>query len=384
MLDIAFSFLVATVSPGWTAALSPDAITGITVAGTVVVGGGGAAEAFDERTGRKRWKKGESHAFLSLGADVVLGQPGGRIERVDARSGTIRWVARVCPVDKYATALAQSAGGIVVGCTGGRVARVDPYVGRVTARSDAMHLDMIDRISWAGGCHLNLLAHQSGAILSEQDEIVSCRSLQPVMPQRQEVLFLGTVGDRAVLADQCCGLSGAMEQPVRVFTIDGATGAESPELQFVPGEPFLAGAQVCVGQHDAIRCRPVGSSTMGEVRVTNLSDFPVITDAGEIGISRLKGAGVFAELDDVTTGNFHRVWSGFIAGLPFGNSDPVGSVPVRAASGAEVVSRDGMRTEVPMGALLVTSDQHFVFMRLSRTLAENRYVEELLAIPWLH
>jgi hypothetical protein len=379
--------LVAVAWSGWSATLPIDAsaIAGVTVADTVVVAGGSTTLALNERTGAERWRTGESFALFPIGDDVALGQPGGRVELLDARSGDVRWSARVCPPNSYATAVRVAGDGVIAGCSGGRIARIDRHKGRVTAESDVLHVDAIDVIAPAGGCHLNIQAHQSGAILSEQDAVVDCRSLKAIMPQRQEVLFLGTVGNRAVMADQCCGLRGAMEQPVGIFTIDGATGTISPERPFVPGEPFLAGSRVCIGQHSLIRCRAVESEGQGTSDVTGLADFPVRVGFGSIGIVRLTPSGETAQLDDVTSGNFRRVWSALVTqGLPpFGNPDRFGSVPIRTVRGAEIVSRNGMRADVSDGGLLVASDEKFVFVRSSTgRLVGNRYVGEIHAIPW--
>ncbi len=387
MTGVLLSLLVAIASPGWSATLPLDtaAITGVTAAETVVVAGGGTTIALNEQTGKERWRTGAAFAIVAIGDDVALGQPGGRVELIGARSGDIRWSVSVCPANAYATALAMVGDGIVAGCSGGRVARIDFHGGHVTAKSDAMDVDAIDAIAPAGGCHLNLRAHQSGAILREEDAVVDCRSLHAIMPQRQEVLFLGTAGNRAVMADQCCGLGGAMEQPAGIFTIDGPTGAISPEQPFVPGEPFLAGSRVCVGQHSLIRCRAIASAGQGTAQVTGLADFPVLVESGRVGIVRLTSAGEIAQLDDVTSGNFRSIWSAAITlAPPFGNPDLSGSVPARTGVGEEIISRNGRRAEVPIGALLVASDEHFVFVRVTTDrLVGNRYVEELHAIPWL-
>ena len=387
MIGVLFSLLAAVASPGWSATLPLDAsaITGAAVADTVVVAGGGTTVALDEQTGKERWRTGAAFAVLPIGDDLALGQPGGRVERVDARSGAVRWSARVCPANAYATAFAKVGDAVIAGCSGGRVARIDWRGGHIVAKSDAMSVDAIDAIALAGGCHVNLRAHQSGAILSEQDAVVGCRSLHAIMPQRQEVLFLGVSGNNAVMADQCCGLRGAMEQPPGIFTIDGVTGAISSERPFAPGEPFLAGSRVCVGEHSLIRCRAIDIAGEGFVQVTGLADFPSLVESGRIGIVRVTSSGEVAQLDDVTSRNFRRVWSavGTLA-PPFGNPDLFGSVPVRTAQGEEIVSRSGRHADVPIGALLVASDEHFVFVRVTTDrLVGNRYVEALQAIPWL-
>jgi len=363
--------------------LDSAAISGVTVDDTIVVGGGGPTVAFDERDGRERWRASEALALLPIGTDAALGQPGGRVALVAARSGRVRWSVHVCPGKSNVTALALSGGGVIAGCAGGSVARIDRYDGRVTAESNAMHVDQIDAISPAGGCHLNLQAHQSGAILSEQDAVVDCRSLRAIMPQRQDVWFLGVAERRAVMADQCCGLGGAMEQPARIFTIDGATGAMSRERAFVPGEPFLAGSRVCVGQHSLVRCRALGASGEGAPAVTGLSDFPTLVEAGRIGISRITSGGATSELVDDTLGPFRPIWSGPATAPSFGYPDRSGSVPVRTALGSVVVSRDGRVADVPVGSLLVASNERFVFLRVTTNrLAGNRYIEELRAFPW--
>lgn len=191
MIRALCSLLVAIAWPGWSATLPSDAsaITGVAVADNVVVAGGGTTVALNEQTGTERWRTVESFAILPIGDDVALGQPGGRVELVEARSGDVRWSASVCPATSYATALRVSGDGVIAGCSGGRIARIDLHKGRVTAESD----------------------------------------VHAIMPQRQEVMFLGTAGNRAVMADQCCGVRGAMEQPAGIFTIDGATGAISQE-----------------------------------------------------------------------------------------------------------------------------------------------------------
>ncbi len=363
--------------------LDSAAISGVTVDDAVVVGGGGTTVAFDERNGRERWRAGEALALLPIGADVVLGQPGGRVALIAARSGRVQWSVRICREKNNVTALALFGGGVIAGCGGGTVARIDRYDGRVTAESNAMHVDQIDAVSPAGGCHLNLRAHQSGAILSEQDAVVDCRSLRAIMPQRQEVWFLGVIENHAVMADQCCGLDGAMEQPAGIFTIDGATGARSQERAFVPGEPFLAGSRVCIGQHALIRCRPLGASGDGMPAVTGLSDFPVLVETGLIGISRTTSGGTMSELLDDSSGAFRRIWSGVAAAPSFGYPDRAGNVPVRMAHGGIVVSCDGRVADVPVGSLLVASSEQFVFVRITTSrLAGNRYIEELRALPW--
>jgi hypothetical protein len=388
MIAVVLAALFAAVAPAWSDALPIDAAAqiGVSVNGTLLLGGqAGKVTALDARSGRMLWRADESEVLLPLGYDVVLGTLDGRIRLVNARSGSPLWTARACPANDAATALAVIAGDIVAGCSRGHVARIDLRTGRVAAQTDMTAVDQIDAIEPAGGCAINLKAHMSGAILSEQDAIVGCRSLRAIMPQRQEVWFLGTVAGRAVMADQCCGASGAMEKPVGVFTVDGSTGVSSDETAFLSGRPFLAGSQVCVVQHAAVRCRSAGASGDGHAVIAGVADDPDVIEPGLIGFVRVVSGSAVGELDDVSRSGFHRIWSGatIASALAFGLPDLSGDVPVRMQSGEIIVGRDGRSAAAPLGAYLVASDAQRVYVTVrTDCLIGNRYVEELRAIPW--
>jgi hypothetical protein len=128
------------------------------------------------------------------------------------------------------------------------VVQIDAASGRVRARSSAFVVDQISEIVPLGSCAYGVSGWSSGAIIRQQSEIISCKRLKTIVPERSETSILGSIGDIAVLDDTCCGGRPDVYRPATIVLADLMTGALSPEVDLTPEPAQYPPEQRPVGQ----------------------------------------------------------------------------------------------------------------------------------------
>jgi hypothetical protein len=225
----------------------------------VIVGGRSSVFALNPGTGVLRWRKDDgASAILIDKASVFYGTRTGAVVLRRLRDGGLRWKRDgVCPVPNDGAPVrgvdvaVRSAADLVVGCNGGGVVQIDAASGRVRARSGDFAVDQISEIAPLGSCAYGVTGWSSGAIIREQAEILSCKRLKTIVPERTDTSILGSIGNVAVLDDTCCYGRPDVYRPATIVLANLATGALSPEVDLTPEPARYPPDQRPVGQGSA-------------------------------------------------------------------------------------------------------------------------------------
>jgi hypothetical protein len=207
---------------------------------TVVVGGRSKIFALNPASGTLRWQKDDGASAMLIEKDSLFyGTRSGAVVLRRLGDGKLRWKRDgVCAVPDHAAPAGgvdvaiRSAADLVVGCSGGGVVQIDAASGRVRARSTAFVVQQISKIEPLGSCAYGVSGWSSGAIIMAHAEIISCKRLKTILPQRSETSILGSVGDVAVLDDG--NRRTDIDLPATIFLANLVTGALSAHVDLPP------------------------------------------------------------------------------------------------------------------------------------------------------
>ncbi len=382
----------------------------------VVIGGRSDVRVLDPATGRLLWQRGGGASAIVLSDTAVYYGATGTIVARALTSGRALWERRgVCPSTTDSTSawgvsvIARHADDLVVGCRGGRLTRIAAASGRILARSDSAFLaESIADIVPLGACAYGISGWSSGAALRGHAAIVDCKRLSVIVPEQDEMVIVGAIGNIAVLDERCCFGRADVYRPATIVRANLTTGGLSPEVDLTP-EPdrypadhrpvgqgsaaMLAGNELyLIVERSIYRYGDARSLSAPPQRIAaELADFPVLLRHGLLAV-RLRGEGgaVTDQIVRIRNGALEPLWSsresrpvilGYDADaapavLKIGNTDlPRRQTFVRTYDGTQLFITDpcqlfGANRDVVL--TLCTTD----------TLIGNRYLEYLAAYRW--
>jgi hypothetical protein len=382
----------------------------------VVIGGRSGVRVLDPASGRLRWQRDGGASAIVLGDTVVYGGATGTVASVALSSGRVLWESRgVCPIPTDGTngggvsVIVRNRAEFVVGCSGGRVALLDAASGRIRARSEsAFVVEQIADIVPLGSCAYGLSGWTSGATLRQHAIILDCKRLRIIVPEREETVILGSIGNIAVLDDRCCNGRPDVYRPATIVLANLTTGALSPEVDLTPEPNRYPPDHRPIGQGSAALLE--GSElylivdrslySYGDVRApsalpqriaADFVDFPTFLLHGLLAVRRRgEGGAITDEIVRIRNGALEPLWSSresvpvnfsyYADAAPDvlmirNTNEPGGQTFVRMRDGAQLFVTDPCHMSGGNGDLvLMVCETH--------TLVGNRYLQYLAAYRW--
>jgi hypothetical protein len=197
--------------------------------------------ALDEGSGRERWRREglEGDVALLRGAnDAVAADAKGHVVRLRLADGSTKWrTDALCNArnERIATSRVEAtAESVFVGCRGGRLFRLDARTGKTRAVLDALAFEGFDEITPLPLGALAVAGWTSGATLLAYVAVLRATDLHELVSPRLETLLVGAVGDTAVLDDLCCNGRTDTYRPATIVNVDLRNGATSEPLDLRP------------------------------------------------------------------------------------------------------------------------------------------------------
>lgn len=406
---------VRSATPAWRYPLPPrwDIAQVRIGAAAVVIGGRSDVRVLDPATGRLRWQHAGGASAMALDESAVYYGATGTIVSRALISGRALWERRaVCPTATDNTSLlrvsviVRDADDLVVGCRGGRLVRIAAASGRILARSDSAFVaEAIADIAPLGACAYGVSGWSSGAALRGHAAIVDCKRLTVVVPEQDDMVIVGTIGNIAVLDERCCFGRPDVYRPATIVRANLTTGALSPEVDLTPEPNRYPADHRPIGQGSAALLEgtelyllvdrslyrygdPRALSASPQRIAADLVDFPAVLRHGLLAV-RLQdqGGAINDEIVRIRNGSLEALWSSRESGsVIFGDdvngvltiintSEPRGQTFVRTDDGASLFVTDPCQKYGANRDLVV-------MLCTTNTLVRNRYLQYVAAYRW--
>ncbi len=382
----------------------------------VVIGGRSDVRVLDPATGRLRWQRDGGASPMVLGDTEVYYGAAGTIASRALASGRGLWERRaVCPTATDSTSsggvsvIVRNAGDLVVGCRGGRLVRIAAASGNISAHSDSAFVaESIADIAPLGACAYGVFGWSSGAALRGHAAIVDCKRLSVIVPEQDEMVIVGSIGNIAVLDERCCFGRPDVYRPATIVRANLATGALSPEVDLTPEPNRYPADHRPIGQGSAALLEgselylvvdlslyrygdPRTLSASPQRIAADLVDFPTFLRHGLLAVRlRLQGGAINDEIVRIRNGALEPLWSSRESGpvnfsydadaapgvLTIRNtSEPRGQTFVRIYDGAQLFVTDPCQ--------MAGANRNLVLMICTTdTLVGNRYLQYVAAYRW--
>jgi hypothetical protein len=396
--------------PGWEVSKARIAHT------AVVLGGRSDVRVLDPVSGRLRWQRDGGATAVLLGDTAVYGGATGTVVSRALSTGRMLWERpAVCPKPAdgapggAVSVIVRDADDLVIGCFGGSVTRVAAASGNVRARSGTAFIaDQVADIVPLGSCAYAVSGWSSGAILRQNAAILDCKRLSVIVPEQDDMMILGAIGNIAVLDEMCCNGRADVYRPATIVRADLKTGAVSPEVDLTPEPSRYPADQRPVGQGSAAildgsdlylivdrslyrygdpRALPASPQRIA----ADLVDFPTILRHGLLAV-RLQGEGgaVTDEIVRIRNGALEPLWSARELGPVSFGYDPDAApdvLTIRNTDGRRgqtfVRTYDGAQLFVTDPCNMASANRDLVLMICTtETLVGNRYLQYVAAYRW--
>ncbi len=301
----------------------------------VVIGGRSDVRVLDPATGRLRWQHGGGTSAIVVGDGAVSYGATGAIVSRALTSGRVLWERRaVCPTPTENTAfwgvsaMVRNADDLIVGCRGGRLVRMDAASGRILARSDtAFDTEAISNIAPLGSCAYEISGWSDGAYLRGNGAIVDCKRLSVIVPEQEDLVVVGEIGNIAVLDERCCFGRPDVYRPATIVRANLTTGALSPAVDLTPEPSRYPAGHRPIGQGSAVLLEgtelylvvdrtlyrygdPRALSGTPQRVAAELADFPTLLNQGLLAVRlRAEGGAIDDEIVRIRNGALEPLWS---------------------------------------------------------------------------
>ena len=409
---------VRSAAPAWRYALPPRwDISRVRIGDTaVVIGGASDVRVLDPATGRLRWQRGGGASAMVLGDTAAYYGATGTILARALTSGRALWERRaVCPPSTDTTStggvsvIVRHAGDLVVGCRGGRLVRMDAVSGRTLAHSDSAFVaESISDITPLGACAYGISGWSSGAALRGHAAIVDCKRLSVIVPEQDEMVIVGAIGNIAVLDERCCFGRPDVYRPATIVRANLTTGALSPEVDLTPEPNRYPPDHRPLGQGSAVLLEgselylvvdrslyrygdPRALSASPQRVAADLVDFPTFLRHGLLAVRlRVQGGAINDEIVRIRNGALESLWSSRESGPVDFSYEGVAApdvVTIRNTSEPRgqtfVRMNDGARLFIMDPCQMVGANRDLVLMLCTTdTLVGNRYLQYVAAYRW--
>jgi hypothetical protein len=213
--------------------------------------------ALNARTGQQVWRRdGPMHELTPLPRSAaVVAADHGRAVAFGLSDGSVRWRSGpLCPVLKNypgtprVSNIRAADDSVFVGCAGGRLVRLDARTGETRVTLDALGYDGFNAITPLPHGTLAVAGWSSGAALRAYIALLRAADLHELVTPREETLLVGVVGDTAVLDDLCCFGRADVYRPATIVTVDLRDGKASEPLDLRPDPDRFPASRLGVGQ----------------------------------------------------------------------------------------------------------------------------------------
>jgi hypothetical protein len=408
---------VRGTTPAWRYQLPPGwGISQVRIGDTAVVIGGPGVRRLDPASGRLRWQRDGDVSAIVLGDTAVYYGATGTVASRALTSGRVLWERRaVCPTATDRTSvggvsvIVRDADDLVVGCRGGRLVRIAAASGRIWAHSDSAFVaESIADIAPLGACAYGVSGWSSGAALRGHAAIVDCKRLSVIVPEQDEMVIVGSIGNIAILDERCCFGRPDVYRPATIVRANLTTGALSPEVDLTPEPNRYPADHRPIGQGSAALLEgtelylvvdrslyrygdPRALSASPQRIAADLVDFPTFLRHGLLAVRlRVQGGAINDEIVRIRNGALEPLWSSRESG-PIDFSYDGGASPdvltIRNTSEPRgqtfVRIYDGARLFVTDPCPMVGANRDLVLMLCTTdTLVGNRYLQYLAAYRW--
>jgi hypothetical protein len=382
----------------------------------VVIGGRSDVRVLDSATGRLRWQRDGGASAMVLDDSTVSYGVTGTIASRALTNGRALWERRtVCPTSTDTTSsggislIVRDAGNLIVGCRGGSLVRIAAASGRMLAFSDSAFVaESIAAITQLGACAYGVTGWSSGAALRSHGAIVDCKRLSAIVPEQDELVIVGSIGNIAILDDRRCFGRADVYRPATIVRADLATGVLSPEVDLTPEPDRYPADHRPVGQGSAVLLEgnelylivertlyrygdPRTLSAAPQRLAADLVDFPTFLRHGLLAVRlRVEGGAIDDEIVRVRKGALEPLWSSRESGpvdFTYDADAAPGVLTIRNTSGTRgqtfVRIADGAQLFVTDPCQMVGANRNLVLMVCTtETLVGNRYLQYLAAYRW--
>ncbi len=192
-----------------------------------------STEGLDARTGRRLWLRKD--AFPTTGSPLFL-VVGTAIERVDARTGAVKWrSASLCRVLRMMpTYTAHIGNKLYVGCTGGEIFALAPSTGHILASARPMALDNYDQMIRLGRNTMGIAGKASGAFTFRRSAIVKRDTLSTIVAFRPDRSIIGVRNGEALIDDTCCEGRHSDSWPATIERVSLSSGKTMSRVDLHP------------------------------------------------------------------------------------------------------------------------------------------------------
>ena len=351
-----------------------------------------------------------------LGDTAVYYGATGMVAARTITGGRALWERRgLCPISTDGTAaggvavIVRHADDLVVGCRGGLIVRVAAASGRILAQSgSAFVAESIAGITPLGACAYAVSGWSTGAAMRSHAAILDCRRLNVIVPEQDEMVVVGAIGNVAVLDERCCFGRADVYRPATIVRANLTTGALSPEVDLTPEPERYPADHRPIGQGSAVllegnelylvverslyRYGDARTPAASPQRIAaDLADFPTILRHGLLAVRlRVAGGAVTDELVRVRNGVLEPVWSARESGPVIFGYDADGAPGVLTLGNTDLPRRqtfvrtyDGAQLVVTAPCQLFGASRELLLMLCTTdTLVGNRYLQYLAAYRW--
>ena len=402
-------------TPAWRYALPPRwDISQVRIGDiAVVIGGRSDVRVLDPASGRLRWQRNGGASAILLGDTVVYGGETGTIVSRALSSGRVLWERRaVCPIptdDAPAGGVAvivRHADDLIVGCNGGSLVRIAAASGRIRARSgSAFAAERILDVVPLGSCAYGVSGVSTGAAMRHHAAILDCKRLSVIVPEQDAMQILGSIGNTAVLDEQCCNGRPDVYRPATIVRANLTTGALSPQVDLTP-EPnrypsdqrpgsaaMLDGKELyLIVDRSLYRYGDPRALSASPQRIAaDLADFPTILRHGLLAVRlRVAGGAITDAIVRIRNGALEPRWSSHESGPVILGYDAHTAPDVLTIGDTNlprsqtfVRTYDGAQLFVTGPCQMWGANRDLVLMLCTTdTLVGNRYLQYVAAYRW--